>query len=52
MADDDCMTNFALKYTIEIIEKSNFDLMICNGSFGPNMNVHIDKKENTYRTLY
>lgn len=52
MADDDCMTNFALKYTLEIIEKTNFDLMLCNGLFGPDMNVHVDKKENTFKTLY
>ncbi len=52
MADDDCMTNFALKYTLDILEKTNCDLMICNGVFWPDMKVHIDKKENVFRTLH
>ncbi|MEI7919913.1 MAG: glycosyltransferase family 2 protein [bacterium] len=52
MADDDCMTDFALKYTIEIIEKTHFDLLICNGLFVPDMNVPIDKKPNTFKTMY
>lgn len=50
--DDDCMTNFSLKYTLEIIEKTNFDLMICNAHFSENMNIHIDKKPNTFKTLH
>ncbi len=52
MADDDCLTNFALKYTLEIIEKTDFDLLICNGIFSPDMSIPIDKKTNTFRTLY
>lgn len=50
--DDDCMTDFSLKYVIEIIEKSSFDLMICNAHFGSDMQIHIDKKANTYKTLH
>lgn len=52
MADDDCMTNFALRSTLEIIEKTDFDLMICNGHFGPEVNVHIHKKANTFREIH
>lgn len=51
MADDDCMTDFSLKYTIEIIEKTHCDLLICNGIFGPDMNVPIEKKPNTFKTM-
>lgn len=29
MADDDCITDFGLKYTLEIIEQTHFDLMVC-----------------------
>lgn len=52
MADDDCMTDFALKYTIDIIEKTHCDLLICNGIFGPDMNVPIEKKPNTFKTYH
>jgi len=51
MADDDWMTDFALRYTLEIIEKTNFDLMVCNWHFWPNINAHIKQKENTFKTL-
>ncbi len=50
--DDDCMTNFSLKYVLEIIGKSHFDLLISNASFTENMNIHIDKKPNTFSILY
>lgn len=52
MADDDCMTEFSLKYTLEIIEKTHFDLMLCNGAFWPDMNINIEKKPNTFKTLH
>ena len=52
MADDDCLTNFALEYTLEIIEKTDCDLLLCNGIFSPDMSIPIEKKNNTFRTLY
>ena len=51
MADDDCMTDFALSYVLEIIEKNHFDLLICNGMFGPDMNVPVQKNPNTFKTI-
>ena len=52
MADDDCMTNFALKYTLDIIEKTHFDLLIANAYIWPNMKAHIDNKPNTFKTIH
>jgi len=52
MADDDCMTDFALKYVLETIEKTHFDLLICNGIFGPDMKLPINKKPNTFKILH
>jgi len=52
MADDDCMTNFALKYVLETIEKTHFDLLICNGIFNPDMKLPVDKKPNTFKVLH
>ncbi len=51
MADDDCMTDFSLNYAIEIIEKTHFDLLICNGVFWPDMNTPVKKKPNTFKTF-
>ncbi len=52
LTDDDCITNFSLRYVLEIIEKTTFDLMVCGFHFDSNMQVHIPKKENTFRTLH
>lgn len=52
LTDDDCITDFSLKYVLEIIEKTKFDLMICDFHFGPDMKVHIPKKVNTFKILH
>jgi hypothetical protein len=41
LADDDILTNFALQYTLDLIEKTEFDLMVCNAQFGPKINKNI-----------
>ena len=51
MADDDCMTDFALEYTVEIIEKTNTDLLLCNAVFWPDMTIPVVKKKNTFKEL-
>lgn len=48
LCDDDCLTSFSLKDTIEIIKKTNFDLMIANANFSTDVRDTIKKWENTY----
>lgn len=52
LTDDDCITNFSLKYVMEIIEKTNFDLMICDYILWPDMQINVPKKENTFNILH
>jgi len=51
LADDDCITDFALKYVLEIIKKERFDVMFCNAISSENMNIVIKNGENTYHVF-
>lgn len=48
LCDDDCLTSFSLRHTIEIIKKTNFDLLLANGSFSPSVEDNIKEGNNTY----
>lgn len=52
LTDDDCITDFSLKYVLEIIDNIKFDLMICDFHLGSDMTVHIPKRENTFKVLH
>jgi glycosyltransferase involved in cell wall biosynthesis len=49
LCDDDCLTSFSLKHTIEIIEKTNFDLLLANWHFSPSVEDIIKEWKNTYK---
>jgi len=48
LTDDDQITDFALKYVLEIIEKEKFDIMLCNAISSENMDVQVPCNENEY----
>ena len=48
LCDDDCLTSFALKDSIEIINKTKFDLMVANAHFSPNVEDVVKKWKNSY----
>lgn len=49
LCDDDCLTSFSLKHTIEIINKTNFDLLLANWKFSPSVKDTIKEWKNTYK---
>ncbi len=49
LCDDDCLTSFSLRHTIEIIEKTNFDLLLANWHFSPSVEDTIKEWKNTYK---
>lgn len=48
VADDDTITDFALEYILELINKTNFDVLIHKPIFSENLNIPMNKKENTF----
>ena len=51
LADDDCVTDFALKYVLEIIEKENFGVMFCNTISSEKMDIQVPCNKNEYHIL-
>ncbi len=49
LCDDDCLTSFSFKDTVEIINKTNFDLLVANPKLSPEINDDIKKWKNTYK---
>ena len=49
IADDDMLTDFALPYIIDLIEKTSFDLLLHQPLFTENMDIHIPQISNTYK---
>ncbi len=51
LADDDCITDFAIEYVLDIIKAENFDLLLCNMVSSENMNLEIKKQKNEYQVF-
>lgn len=48
VADDDVITDFCLPYILEIIHATQFDILIHEAKFSENVDINIQKHENTY----
>lgn len=51
LADDDCATGFSLASIIEIIEKNEFDLMLCRAQFFEKLPVTVAQKANGFESF-
>mgnify|MGYP003779695595 FL=1 len=51
LADDDCLTDFALEYVLDIIKKTDFDLMLAGVQFSENTNIKVNKKHNSFNVF-
>lgn len=51
LSDDDYLTEFSITNLIEIIEKTNFDLLLHKPIFTPDIHLQVPKTPNTY-TVY
>ena len=51
LADDDCITDFAIEYVLDIIKAENFDVMFCNSLSSEDMDVKVEIKKNEYEVF-
>lgn len=51
LSDDDCITNFSLEYLLEIIHKTDFDILFNRTKSTENISINIQKKDNSF-SLY
>lgn len=52
LSNDDSLTDFSLRYLIEIIEKTDFDFLLHKPIFTPDVTIPVEKRKNTYHVCH